>query len=97
MTISIIGGLDRLKSHYENAMRKKGHKIKHLSENKRHFNDHIGNVSGIIIFTDTVSHNATWSATKHAKTFNIPIVRNHSSSISSLKKCINKIEDSYVS
>ncbi len=92
MTISVIGGLDRLKKHYEKTVKEKGHKMKHLAQNQRHFNNHLGNVNGIIIFTGTVSHNAMWSAIKHAKTFNIPVARSHNGSISGLKKCINLIE-----
>ena len=95
MTISIIGGLDRLKRHYEDALKEKGHKMKLLSQNKRQFYNYLSNVNGIIIFTNEVSHNAMWCAIKYAKTLNIPVARSHSSSISGLKKSINKIEDVY--
>lgn len=92
MTISIIGGLDRLKIHYERTLKGKGHKMKLISQNKRNFFNHVGNVNGIVIFTQNVSHNAMRSALQYAKVFNIPVARSHSSSISGLKKCIDLIE-----
>ncbi len=93
MTISIIGGIEHLKEHYENTMKKKGHKMKFIAENKRNFFNHVGNVNGIIIFTREVSHNAMWSALKYAKAFNIPTVRSKTSSISGLKRSIDLIEN----
>ena len=95
MTISIVGGKEHLKTHYEKAIKDKGHKMRLLLQNSRRLYKNVGNVNGIIIFTDNVSHNAAWSLTKHAKTVEIPIVRSSTSSIASLKKCINEIENGY--
>jgi len=93
MTISVVGGKEHLKTHYEKAIKARGHKMKLLLQNSRRLYKNVGNVNGIIIFTDNVSHNAAWSLTKHAKTVEIPIVRGSTSSIASLKKCINEIEN----
>lgn len=95
MTISIIGGLERLTMHYDKILKEKGHKMKLISQNRRNFFNHVGNVNGIVIFTKDVSHNAMWSALKYAKVCNIPVARSHTSSISSLKKCIDLIENEY--
>ncbi|MBT4898416.1 MAG: DUF2325 domain-containing protein, partial [Nitrospina sp.] len=42
----------------------------------------------IVIFTGTVAHPMVEEATRVARTWNIPLERSHSSSVSALKRCL---------
>lgn len=97
MSIVVIGGIDRLKRHYERTLKEKGYATKIFLQNLHDLQSRLGCTNGIIVFTNQVSHNAMWCVTRHAKIFNIPIARSRTSSISGLKRCINVIENRHKS
>ncbi len=96
MSVAILGGLDRLKPLYQNSGRELGFPdLKVFGKRVPNMDKRLKGVGGIVIFTDTVSHNMVAHAVQVGKDYGIPIVRSHSSSISSLKKCLAKFSILY--
>ncbi len=89
MSVAILGGLDRLKSFYLKQGRELGFpELKVFAKRVPNMTGRLKGMGGIIIFTDTVSHDMVGNAVQAGKNYGIPIVRSHSSSVSSLKKCL---------
>ena len=96
MSVAILGGLDRLKSLYQHNGRKLGFPdLKVFGKKVPNMDRRLKGMGGIVIFTDTVSHNMVAHAMQVGRDYGIPIVRSHSSSISSLKKCLEKFSQIY--
>lgn len=93
MSIAILGGLDRLKRNYEKTGKQLGFEVKFFSQRVPGMSKRLNGVHGIVLFTDTISHPMVKEAMNAAKRYNIPVGRTHTSSVSSLKKCL----DSFVS
>ncbi len=92
MSIVLVGGHDKMHSQYKNVASKHGHKVKVYTQLTAGFEKSIGHPDAIVLFTDKVSHKMVWIATKKAKKENIPIIRNHSSSISALESVLKNME-----
>ena len=88
MCVTLIGGMDRLKSEYIAAARERGCQLKCLSRNERNFTDKIGNPDQMIVFTNKISHEAKRKAVQLARARNIPLRMVHSCGVSSLKECL---------
>ncbi len=69
-----------------------GHQIKVHTQMPARFSKSIGEPDAIVLFTNTVSHKMVKTAVQEAKKKRIPIVRSHTSSKSSLKDILEKIE-----
>ncbi len=90
--IVLIGGHDRMHFIYKKICKKSGHKVKVFTQMPASFSRQIGNPDGILLFTKTVSHKMVGVALKEAKKKNIPVVRCHNSSTSSLEASIKVLE-----
>lgn len=90
MCVTLIGGMDRLRSSYMAAAREHGHTLKCISRNEANFQDKTGNPDMLIIFTNKISHEARRKAMNLAKSKNIPIVLAHSCGLSTLRECLPK-------
>lgn len=88
MSITLIGGMDRLKPEYMAAASTGGHSLKFISRNERNFTEKMGNPDAVIVFTNKVSHEAKRKALQLAKTRKIPIHMVHSCGLSTLKECL---------
>lgn len=95
MSIAIIGGIDRLKRVYEERAKEMGCKVRIFSSYMPNMRMRLYNVDGIVIFTNTISHNAVKEAVTAGRTRNIPVFRSHSSSISGLQRCIVEMRTHY--
>ncbi|NIS38075.1 DUF2325 domain-containing protein [Candidatus Saccharibacteria bacterium] len=89
MSIAILGGLDRLKRNYEKTGENLGFEVKFFSQRVPSMSKRLSGVHGIVLFTDTISHPMVKEAMNVAKRFNIPVGRTRTSSVSSLKKCLD--------
>lgn len=89
MSIAILGGLDRLKRNYEKLGNERGVQVKLFSKQVPEMDRRLMGVGGIVLFTGTISHPMVAQALRVAKKYDIPISRTHSSSISSLKRCLD--------
>jgi hypothetical protein len=91
MSVAILGGLDRLKRNYEKLGSERGIEVKFFHRKVPELDRRLMGVNGIILITGTISHTMITQALRVAKKYKIPITRNHSSSISSLKRCLSKL------
>ena len=91
MSVAIIGGLDRLKRTYERECLSRGFEAKVFSQRIPNMARRMNGVERILIFTGTVAHPMVTEAVRVGKEHNIPVDRCHSSSISALKRCLNRL------
>ncbi|MCR4666709.1 MAG: DUF2325 domain-containing protein [Desulfovibrio sp.] len=88
MCVTLIGGMDRLKSDYIAAAKAQGCRLRCISRNERNFVDKIGNPDAMIVFTNKISHEAKRKAVQLARSKNIPLRMVHSCGVSSLRDCL---------
>jgi hypothetical protein len=91
MSVAIIGGLDRLKRTYERECLSRGFDARVFSQRIPNMARRMNGVERILIFTGTVAHPMVTEAVRVGKEQNIPVERSHSSSISALKRCLNRL------
>jgi hypothetical protein len=91
MGVAIIGGLDRLKRSYEKECNSRGFNARVFSQQIPNMARRMNGVERILIFTGTVAHPMVTEAVRVGKEQNIPVERSHSSSISALKRCLNRL------
>ena len=94
MTMVVVGGHDRMQKQYDQICKAHGYRPKIFTQMPAQFDKKIGNADGIILFTNTVSHKMTRIAVKEAKRKDIPLVRNHSSSLNALEHAIELFHQS---
>ena len=90
MCITLIGGMDRLKSDYMATGRAAGHEVKCIAKNERNFTGKIGNPDLILVFTNKISHEARDKAIRTAKSRGIPFEMLHSCGVSSLREFLRQ-------
>lgn len=93
MSIVLVGGHDRMHDEYKGICSKRGHRLKVYTQMPARFDKAIGNPDGIVLFTSTVSHKMMITALKEAKKKNIPVLRCHSSSATSLTEVLQQLEN----
>lgn len=93
MRIVLIGGHDRMHREYEGICAKQGYAVKIYTQKPVHLDKVIGRPDGIVLFTATVSHEMVHIAAKVAKNKNIPLLRSHSSSGTSLGEILKRFEE----
>ncbi|MCX7921967.1 MAG: DUF2325 domain-containing protein [Clostridia bacterium] len=94
MSIVLVGGHDRMHDIYKSVCNKYGISAKVYTQMPARFDKAIGSPDGLILLTNTVSHKMVLAAVKEAKRKNIPVVRCHSSSASSLENMLRTMKDS---
>ena len=87
MSVTLIGGIDRLKQDYIRKARQKGVNLKCILHDVPDLKARIGTPDAVVIFTKQISHEARRKALEHAKAQNIQVHMLHSCSISSLCSC----------
>lgn len=92
MSIVLVGGHDKMHEEYKGICSRRGHRVKVYTQMPAKFEKLIGNPDGIVLFTATVSHKMVNIAVKEAKRKNIPVLRCHSSSASSLNGALQQLE-----
>ena len=88
MCVTLIGGMDRLRSEYIAAAKERGCLLRCISRNERNFVDKIGNPDAMIVFTNKISHEAKRKAVNVARSRHIPLRMVHSCGVSSLRECL---------
>lgn len=91
MCVTLVGGMDRLKSEYISAARQAGHQLKCVSRNEANFQEKIGNPDTLVVFTNKISHEAKRKAMEAARSQGIPIHFLHSCGVSSLRACMRDL------
>ena len=92
MSVAILGGLDRLKPFYiKHGMRLGFSNVRVYSKKFPNMIKRLQGVNGIVICTGNVAHTMVEGTIRMAQANGIRIRRTHSSSVSSLKKCLENI------
>lgn len=89
MSVTLIGGIDRLKQDYIRTAKKRGIDLKCLLHDTPDFKSRIGTPDAVVIFTKQISHEARRKAVEYARAQNIQLHQLHSCSISSLCNCFS--------
>ena len=94
VSVAILGGLDRLKPHYLNQGRSLGFdKMKVFSKKFPDMVKRLSKFERIVICTGNISHAMVEGNVRIAQINGIQIGRTHSSSVSAMKKCLEKISN----
>ena len=96
MSITLIGGMDRMAKHYQNEAKKHGIKLKIYSQGKAKMELKIRSCDAVVLFTNMVSHNARNTAVSEAKKRDIPLYQFHSCGLCTLRDCLNCIKNQNV-
>lgn len=91
MSIVLVGGHDRMHEAYRTIGARHGHRIKVFTQMATHFDKAIGSPDAIVLFTSTVSHKMSTLAVREAKRKNIPVLRCHTSSGTSLEETLKQL------
>ena len=94
MSVAILGGLDRLKSHYLKQGRSLGfNNVKVFSKKFPDMVKRLSKFERIVICTGNVAHSMVEGTVRMAQLNGIQVDRTHSSSVSAMKKCLEQISN----
>lgn len=88
MRVTLIGGLDRLDSHYRREAEKAGHELKIFNQYRAGMECRMGTSEAVVLFTAQVSHQARNHAFEAARNLGIPVFQSHSSGLSAFRTAI---------
>jgi hypothetical protein len=88
VSITLIGGMDRLKRDYENAAKHCGINMRIFTGKESSLVEQMGCPDRIILFTDMISHKARTKVLQRGKSLGIPVTFLHSNGVSSLSRCL---------
>ena len=91
MSITLVGGMDRMARHYQNEAKKQGVKLNIFSQAQTGMEAKIRNCDAVVVFTNKVSHRARNAAVAEAKKREIPLYQFHSCGLCTLRDCLNCI------
>ena len=94
MSIAILGGIDRLAPHYMKHGRAMGFSsIKVFSKKMPNMVKRLSQYEAIVICTGNVAHTMVEGTVRMAQNNGITIGRTHSSGVTAMKKCLEKISN----
>jgi hypothetical protein len=91
MSVTLIGGMDRLERIYEKEAESLGIRLKVFTKTTRNLGERIGNVDAVILFTNKVSHPLRREVMSAAKKKNIKALQCHACGVCSLRQCLNQL------
>ncbi len=91
MKLAVLGGIKSLEAEYKKILKSNRIKAKVMNTMVPSFDKVIGNVDGVIMFTDTVSHKMALSCSKLCKKREICLIRHHKGSLNSLFKALDTL------
>jgi len=94
MSIAILGGIDRLIPHYTKHGRTMGFSnIKVFSKKMPNMVKRLSKYGAIVICTGNIAHTMVEGTIRMAQNNGIPVGRTHSSGVTAMKKCLEKISN----
>ncbi len=93
MSIIIVGGHDKMVTAYREICEKRGHRAKVYTQMPPHFEKVLGQPDGIVMFTEKISHKMVKVVVQKARRNDIPILRSHTSSATSLEILLKQFEN----
>ncbi len=88
MSITLIGGMDRLRREYENAARQLGVKLTVCTGKESCLTEKMGSPDLTILLTDMLSHEARTRVLQKSKSRGTPVHFLKSNGISGLRRCL---------
>jgi len=92
MTLALIGGMDRLESEYRRVAEEHKCQLKIIPKVCPKYIAKIQGVDCIIMCTNMVSHKIAKNIVKEAKGAAIPLIRNHSSGLTTFAKTVKELK-----
>jgi hypothetical protein len=89
VNVALIGGMDRLRTHYIEEAWKSGVDLRVFSQAEVKMGPKIRELDALVIFTGMISHQAREKVMQVAKSRNIPVLMSHSCGVCSLRQCID--------
>ena len=89
MSITLIGGMDRLGEKYLKEAKNLGMELCIFSQSERNMVSKIKHSDAVVIFTNKVSHQARNEAFCAAKKQSIPVFMHHACGVCTLRECLN--------
>ncbi len=89
MTVTVLGGLSKLKKEYSKICKQKGLKAKFIFKSHPDIWSILESSDAIVLITSNINHNTAKVAKTVSKERGIPLFLCHKSSISSFKDTIN--------
>jgi hypothetical protein len=91
MSITLVGGLDRLRREYENAAQQIGINLTVYTGKESYLSDTIASQDLMILLTDMVSHNARIRVLQKSKRLGIPVHFLKSNGVSGLRRYLSTL------
>ncbi|WP_353684479.1 DUF2325 domain-containing protein [Thermodesulfovibrio sp. 3907-1M] len=92
MSVLLIGGMDRLKSHYLKEASQRGINLKLFTKPCKEVTRKIGKVDAIVVFTNKVSHSIRDDVINFARAKGIPFFMCHSCGLCTLRKYFDDLK-----
>jgi galactitol-specific phosphotransferase system IIB component len=89
MCIALIGGMDRLEKHYQEAAAQAGITLEIFNKSLNNLSGKLKKADLVVIFTNKVSHQARNDAMHAAKSLGIPVIMKHACGVCTLRDCLN--------
>lgn len=88
MSITVVGGMDRLRRDYENAAKQLGVNLTVYTGKESCLADKIGAPDVTILLTDMLSHNAKTRVLQKSRRTGTPVCFLKSNGVSGLRRCL---------
>ncbi len=92
MTVAVVGGLDRLSSHYAAlAHEHEGLEIRVFNSLKRGVGNKLDRADGVILVTNLISHTTAREVYKLARQKGVPVVPCHRCGVTAVRDCLSQL------
>ncbi|MBO4378174.1 MAG: DUF2325 domain-containing protein [Oscillospiraceae bacterium] len=93
MSVVIVGGNDRMATRYQDICKSFRMKSKVFTQMPSDFESKIGSPDLVVVFTGTCSHKMLGCVKSRSAKHGFPVEHVHSSSVSALKRLLERYED----
>lgn len=89
MCVAVIGGMDRLGTHYRAEAQRMGIELRLFNRAEKGMAERLGEADAVVLFTGKVSHRARREVMDVARRRNIPVHMLHSCGVCTLRDCFS--------
>jgi len=93
MRIALVGGMDRLQTHYRQEAAKLGVELRIFNRSEIDLQEKLGLSEAVVLFTGKVSHRARLQVMGAAQSRNIPVFQSHNCGVCALRNCLNCVKN----
>ena len=91
MRVALIGGLDRLRRHYQDAARRLGVELEVYNRAEANLAARLQGSQALVVFTGNLSHQARVLVFAFARSRLIPVQQSHSGGVAALRRCLDTL------